>query len=171
MSYSNGNKGAHGFTIVELLIVVVIIAILAAITIVAYNGIQARAKTSAAQSTASNVDKKVEIYGADDTTTGYPATFAALTATATATYYIPASSVSLQTAAPTSASPTNGIAFYKCGTGATTTAPTTYAGVAVQTGVRVDYWDYTAAVIKSFNSGQVTGLVGTYNIGCGISST
>ncbi len=33
-----------GFTIVELLIVIVVIAILAAITIVAYNGIQLRAK-------------------------------------------------------------------------------------------------------------------------------
>ena len=31
----------HGFTIVELLIVIVVIAILAAITVVAYNGIQA----------------------------------------------------------------------------------------------------------------------------------
>jgi prepilin-type N-terminal cleavage/methylation domain-containing protein len=34
---------ARGFTIVELLIVIVVIAILAAITIVAYNGIQSRA--------------------------------------------------------------------------------------------------------------------------------
>ncbi|MCB8045019.1 prepilin-type N-terminal cleavage/methylation domain-containing protein [Microbacterium oxydans] len=33
----------RGFTIVELMIVVVVIAILAAITIVAYNGIQKRA--------------------------------------------------------------------------------------------------------------------------------
>ena len=35
-----------GFTIVELLIVIVVIAILAAITIVAYSGIQARARDS-----------------------------------------------------------------------------------------------------------------------------
>ena len=35
-----------GFTIVELLIVIVVIAILAAITIVAYNGIQTRARNS-----------------------------------------------------------------------------------------------------------------------------
>lgn len=35
-----------GFTIVELLIVIVVIAILAAITVVAYNGIQARANNT-----------------------------------------------------------------------------------------------------------------------------
>lgn len=39
-------KRPEGFTIVELLIVIVIIAILAAITIVAYNGIQTRAINS-----------------------------------------------------------------------------------------------------------------------------
>jgi prepilin-type N-terminal cleavage/methylation domain-containing protein len=37
----------RGFTIVELLIVIVVIGILAAITIVAYNGIQSRAQVSA----------------------------------------------------------------------------------------------------------------------------
>jgi len=39
-------KNRSGFTIVELLIVIVVIAILAAISIVAYNGIQDRARTS-----------------------------------------------------------------------------------------------------------------------------
>ena len=41
-------KKQTGFTIVELLIVIVIIGILAAITVVAYNGIQERAKVSRA---------------------------------------------------------------------------------------------------------------------------
>ncbi len=41
---------ARGFTIVELLIVVVVIAILAAITVVAYTGIQNRAHDAAVQS-------------------------------------------------------------------------------------------------------------------------
>lgn len=40
------DRKAVGFTIVELLIVIVIIGILAAITIVAYNGLQDRAKAS-----------------------------------------------------------------------------------------------------------------------------
>ena len=51
----------RGFTIVELLIVVVVIAILAAITIVAYNGIQKRAIVSVVQSDLSSAQKQLEI--------------------------------------------------------------------------------------------------------------
>ncbi len=52
----------RGFTIVELLIVVVVIAILAAITIVGYNGIQNRAKNTQAVAAASTYAKAIEAY-------------------------------------------------------------------------------------------------------------
>jgi prepilin-type N-terminal cleavage/methylation domain-containing protein len=55
-----------GFTIVELLIVIVVIAILAAITIVAYNGIQQRSRVSTAQTQLSNLSKKLELYKVDN---------------------------------------------------------------------------------------------------------
>jgi prepilin-type N-terminal cleavage/methylation domain-containing protein len=63
-----------GFTIVELLIVIVIIGILAAITIVAYNGIQNRARASAVSGALIQAVKKLEVYAVDGT--GYPAALA-----------------------------------------------------------------------------------------------
>lgn len=53
-----------GFTIVELLVVIVVIAILAAITVVSYNGIANRAKAVAAQAEATQAAEKVIIYAA-----------------------------------------------------------------------------------------------------------
>lgn len=50
-----------GFTIVELLIVVVVIAILAAITIISYNGIRARAEASALKSDITTSFKTLEV--------------------------------------------------------------------------------------------------------------
>lgn len=49
-----------GFTIVELLIVIVVIGILAAITIVAFNGVQDRAKASRANSDLSSLAKAIQ---------------------------------------------------------------------------------------------------------------
>ena len=51
------NKTSRGFTIVELLIVIVVIAILAAISIVAYNGINKRAQDSQIRSVANQFSK------------------------------------------------------------------------------------------------------------------
>ena len=55
-----------GFTIVELLIVIVVIGILAAITIVAYNGIQQRARDAERKSDISAIQKTLELYYADN---------------------------------------------------------------------------------------------------------
>ena len=54
----------QGFTIVELLIVIVVIAILAAIVIVSYNGIQQKARETAAQQEASTAARKLQTYRA-----------------------------------------------------------------------------------------------------------
>lgn len=68
---------SRGFTIVELLIVIVVIAILAAITIVSYAGITNRANDAAVQDNLANMAKQLQIYNVDNST--YPRTVADLT--------------------------------------------------------------------------------------------
>ena len=62
---SNMSIRQKGFTIVELLIVIVVIGILAAITIVAYNGVQARANDTKIRAVAVQVEKAIKLWHVD----------------------------------------------------------------------------------------------------------
>src|SRR5690606_15512251 len=54
-----------GFTLVELLIVIVVLAILAAISVVGYNGMQSRARTVHYQSAVNGYEKLLDLYYAE----------------------------------------------------------------------------------------------------------
>ncbi len=128
----------RGFTIVELLVVIVVIGILAAITIVSYNGITTRASTAGAQSAAQSVINKIEIYNAERGT--YPYQISDLTTDTTTSYYIPSAiTFTLSTTQPATPSV---LRFEKCGTG----SPATQSDISSVnnniTGIRVYYWKY-----------------------------
>ena len=126
MSLTDIKNKSQGFTIVELLIVVVVIAILAAITIVSYNGINNRANQSASKSTASTVQKKAELYYSEEGS--YP-TGANLTGAAATKSYSGISTSTLGT--PTADNGKTTVAYTPCGT-------------APHTGATIDYWHYGA---------------------------
>jgi len=77
----------RGFTIVELLIVIVVIGILATITIVAYNGIQDRAKYAREQSDMSSLNRLIQMYYA--TNGQYPNTNGSFVGWSQAANFIP----------------------------------------------------------------------------------
>ena len=60
------HKGQHGFTIVELLVVVVVIAILASITIVSYASMQNRGYDTKTDAAVSALKKAIELYRAEN---------------------------------------------------------------------------------------------------------
>lgn len=82
--------GQQGFTIVELLIVIVVIGILAAITIVAYNGIQARANDAKIRSAANQIDKAIQLFYLD---TGKPPLSGSQSTAVAANFTCPGSTV------------------------------------------------------------------------------
>ncbi|KKW02614.1 MAG: hypothetical protein UY35_C0014G0040 [Candidatus Saccharibacteria bacterium GW2011_GWC2_48_9] len=153
-------SNSSGFTIVELLIVIVVIGILAAITIVAFNGVQNRAKATSARSLANSVLKKAEIYNANygqypsignftaaaGTAGAAAGTEAALPANTNIITYGAAAGGALS-----AISGNNTIAYLVCNS----------AGSNV--GIEITYWDYTRGVYSntapsmSYQAGQITG--------------
>lgn len=167
-------QSERGFTIVELLIVVVVIAILAAITIVSYNGITRSANDSAAKQQASTVAKKIESYQAKEGR--YPVNATELV-NAAESYNLPISNVMNNGAtpalftqtAPAAADRTNTVVVRKC---AQTGSPaiTNQAGITAAniTGVQIYYWDFSAAALTTTPTllGTTSGGSGTTLVIC-----
>ncbi len=139
----------QGFTIVELLIVIVVIGILAAITIVSYNGVTQRANTASAQSAAQVVVNKAELYNSNNS--HYPYASTDLTGDATQAYYLSPTAVlfTLSTTQPTSPNTVN---FIKCGTTPNTAQANITLATGNITGIRIYYWSYTIGNAASYYS-------------------
>lgn len=154
---NNIKRKQSGFTIVELLIVIVVIAILAAITIVAYNGIQQRSHTTAQKTTAENLAKKVEAYNALNN--AYPVWHTTNDVTTQLsndpTTSLNGSGISLLSADPGAGSSDTQVTLYLCsGTG------TTIANNGIAAGYQIKIYDRTittpaAVVVQS--GGTTTG--------------
>jgi len=123
---------SHGFTIVELLVVIVVIGILAAITIVSYAGITARANASKAVANAQSIQSVAEAINADNSQ--YPITTAEFGSLAS-TARIP-SGITIQTTPPTAANGTDHFQLFKL------TANS-------NTGGKIVYWDYGTNAVST----------------------
>lgn len=128
-------KKERGFTIVELLVVIVVIGILAAITIVSYTGITAKANKAAAIQNSSSVMTAADAYFAENQL--YPTTTAALSA---GTVKVP-SNISVILTPPVTGTP----------------AAITY--FATSAGYCIEYWDVaTTGKIIFAQAGTSSGL-------------
>ena len=128
------NNKQKGFTIVELLIVVVVIAILAEITIVSYNGITARSNSAAGLAAANTVIKKANLYNTEIST--YPTAPSQLTSAAASTSY-----------------QLGGVTFAAATTAATTPSTLTFIACGAAVGVKVGYYDNVNNIVAYLYAG------------------
>jgi prepilin-type N-terminal cleavage/methylation domain-containing protein len=127
----------RGFTIVELLIVIIVIGILAAITIVSYGGVSQRANNSKASANSDSVQKIAENFYSENGY--YPQTYASFSSALTATK-LPATI----TFSPTlsAANGTTTVRYEYCG--AIASPPATGA-----LGARIRHWDYVNSQVST----------------------
>lgn len=142
--YNQIRQGQKGFTIVELLIVIVVIGILAAITIVAYSGITARANTTKAQTNATSAQSVAEAFNADNGR--YPGLTADFTSN-------PAASPSTNLPSGMSVVPSAATSPLIALTAAAklTTVTWSYVGTSATTatGGKITYWDFTTQAVST----------------------
>ena len=183
------NIKLKGFTIIELLVVIVVIGILAAITIVSFANVTNRGYTASGQAAANNVISKAVLYKNGPTISGgsnglagsnYPLKISTLTSLATTdpAYLSGVTSVTTLTAAP--GSPYNTVLYRICGLKTITTTPvaatlytdfstggtgadSTFVSTSLITGIVARFWNFqTAGLDDTITDGVVSGTA-TYN--------
>jgi prepilin-type N-terminal cleavage/methylation domain-containing protein len=129
-----------GFTIIELIIVIVIIGILASITLISYSGVTQRTNNAAAEQAARSAVGEIEAYNA--ATGSFPYDISLLTSDSSAEYYI-APTVATFTLSSTQPASTIEVKYIKCGKTPNTIQSDISTDNSNITGARVYYWTYT----------------------------